>query len=846
MDTNPIIIPVEIKTQELDKFKNKLKDVADSVSTIGQSKDAWKKFDKELLDVRKNIESIAKGTKEFDKENQKIPKIRSEYRKAANEVAYLAEQYGIASEQVKEAAKRAAELNEKIQISSAVIKSYEPGKKFDALRNSLKGVAAAYEGAEAANVLFGNASEKTKEKILKLQAAMAFTHALSEIGELGKSFKVLGVQLKSTTAYQTIYNAALKLAALLGSKSAQTTLNQAAASKADAVAKAAEAAATEETVVATEGATVATNGFAAAIAATGIGAILVGLGLLIGHFKEIKKFLEDLFPVIGKVFNFLGGLINKITDFFGFTSQKERDLKEAIESQEKTLEKQEGYYKRNAYKFDEYTKKKIEANQEYAKSIIEVNKALKEGKITEKEAAQQRLELAQKVNYEIAQADKERADEVKKVAEEKRKKAAEEAKKAAEEIKKLAEDALNNLKAQNQEEINQTKDKSKERYDATIKGLDKEMEYYKKHWKALGIGQGKLNELIANLNKEKLKLTEQQLKEEQKAADDYRKKDEKAKLEIATLDEKDLKKSLQARIDLINQSTSEQLAAEGLTENQKVLIRKKADIQIKAIQDDETKRQIDVNKQKLDAITKEADAQAKQIEKTVAKDKEKYDKLRAIEDDAFAKKLARLKEVFDQEKALYKSQGKDITGLVVQYNANVDKSNADHTIKIKTYNEIQKKSEEEKVKAIESATTAVADLFGKSTAVAKGMAIAEATINAYKAAAQVFAKDTPGAPPPISLAIRIASAVSALANGIKTVAAIKSTKVPGGAGSSTPTPSVPSFSAFQAPQLFGIGGTRITDSSQLNQNNKVFVTEQDISRVQARVNQVRKASVQGA
>jgi hypothetical protein len=58
--------------------------------------------------------------------------------------------------------------------------------------------------------------------------------------------------------------------------------------------------------------------------ATGIGAIVVALGLLIANFDKVKKVILNLIPGLAQVGEFFGDLIDTFTDFIGVTNEAER------------------------------------------------------------------------------------------------------------------------------------------------------------------------------------------------------------------------------------------------------------------------------------------------------------------------------------------------------------------------------------------------------------------------------------------------------------------------------------------------------------------------------------------
>ena len=64
--------------------------------------------------------------------------------------------------------------------------------------------------------------------------------------------------------------------------------------------------------------------FSKALIATGIGAIVVALGLLIANFDKVKKVVLNLIPGLAQVGEFFGKLIDTFTDFIGLTNESER------------------------------------------------------------------------------------------------------------------------------------------------------------------------------------------------------------------------------------------------------------------------------------------------------------------------------------------------------------------------------------------------------------------------------------------------------------------------------------------------------------------------------------------
>lgn len=195
--------------------------------------------------------------------------------------------------------------------------------------------------------------------------------------------------------------------------------------------------------------------FRLALVATGIGAIVVALGLLIVNFDKVKKVVLNLIPGLAAVGEFIGNIVQAVTDFVGITSEAGRELEKLGEQANATLEKNKFFLDAYGDKYDEYTKRKIEANNKYAEHV----KAINEDETLSEEEKLRRLKiLRERADRDILDAEndrnealaKKRKEEQDKINEERKKQAEkekaeqekreQEAKKKAEEAKKKAEE----------------------------------------------------------------------------------------------------------------------------------------------------------------------------------------------------------------------------------------------------------------------------------------------------------------------------------------------------------------------------------------------------------------------
>jgi hypothetical protein len=212
-----------------------------------------------------------------------VGSLKKQLREAQNEVTALSDKFGATSKEAIEAAKRAAQLKDAIGDAKALTDAFNPDAKFKALTASLSGVAGGFAALQGAVGLFGKQTEAVEKTLLKVQSAMALSQGLQAVGESIDSFKQLGA---------VIGNSVSKAFGTLRS----------------------------------------------AIISTGIGALVVGVGLLIANFETVKKVVLNFIPGLGKLADFVGNLVTKFTDFVGITSEADRVLEKLSKTNAKANE----------------------------------------------------------------------------------------------------------------------------------------------------------------------------------------------------------------------------------------------------------------------------------------------------------------------------------------------------------------------------------------------------------------------------------------------------------------------------------------------------------------------------
>ena len=212
-----------------------------------------------------------------------VGSLKQQLREAQNEVTALSEKFGATSKEAINAAKKAAILKDSIGDAKALTDAFNPDQKFKALSSSLAGAAGGFAALQGAVGLFGNQAEAVEKTLLKVQSALALSQGLEAVGNSIDSFKVLGGVIK------------------------------------DSVSK-------------------AFGTLRSAIISTGIGALVIGVGLLIANFETVKKVVLNFIPGLGKLADFVGNLVEKFTDFVGITSEADRVLEKLSKTNAKANE----------------------------------------------------------------------------------------------------------------------------------------------------------------------------------------------------------------------------------------------------------------------------------------------------------------------------------------------------------------------------------------------------------------------------------------------------------------------------------------------------------------------------
>lgn len=213
--------------------------------------------------------------------------LRKQLKDAQKDVARLSDEFGVTSTEAINAAKKAAQLRDTIQDSKELIDAFNPATKFQAFSGAINTVVGGFTALTGAQALFGEKSEQVEKVLLKVQSALALSQGVSQILDAGGAFNTLASVIKSkvVTAFGTLR---------------------------------------------------------AAIISTGIGALVVGVGLLIANFDKVKQALLNAIPGLSTFFDFVGKVTDKVKEWLGFSEDQldtQIALKEATEDLTAALSK---------------------------------------------------------------------------------------------------------------------------------------------------------------------------------------------------------------------------------------------------------------------------------------------------------------------------------------------------------------------------------------------------------------------------------------------------------------------------------------------------------------------------
>lgn len=363
--------------------------------------------------IENTTEAQKQNTTETKKQDEAYKSFKTQIREAQQELLKVSQIYGETSKEAVTAAKKVADLKDQMGFASDLVDKFNPDQKFKALGAATQVAATATSGLVSGMALFGDQSEETEKALLKVQAAMAFSEAISGLSNLGDQWATL----KTVIAQNTILTKANGVATLVTAGIMKLFSGS------------------------VDSGSTSFKGLKLAISATGIGLLVTGLALVVNNFDSIKKVVLKVVPGLAAVGDTIMSIVNAVTDFVGITSDATREVDRMKANADASIALNKKFLAEHESQLDEFTKAKIEAKNKYNEAI--------------KEDGADQIALGLELNRQLAKIEYSRGDEARKAAEDARKKAEEDRKRAAEDARKKREEEA---KKRKEEEIARLKE----------------------------------------------------------------------------------------------------------------------------------------------------------------------------------------------------------------------------------------------------------------------------------------------------------------------------------------------------------------------------------------------------
>jgi hypothetical protein len=252
--------------------KESSKEVADAYKSAGKSIAA-------AFSGGEVKKALADQNKGFEQLNSKGKTLTGQLRALKNELSQLESSGKAGTAQFRQLTAEAARLEDQVGDTRARVANLASDTfKFDAAVQATQGLAAGFEIAQGAAALFGAESEDLQKALLKVQAATAIANGVQQIANL--LLEESKIKTFALTAAQTVYS----------------------------------------TVVGTS--TGALKLFRIALAATGVGALVLGLIALVQNFDKVKEALSNAIPGFRQVADGIGFVIDKTKEFIGISDEQ--------------------------------------------------------------------------------------------------------------------------------------------------------------------------------------------------------------------------------------------------------------------------------------------------------------------------------------------------------------------------------------------------------------------------------------------------------------------------------------------------------------------------------------------
>lgn len=716
-----------------------------------------------------------------------VKPLKTQLKEATVALQSARQKFGEFSKEAIDAANKVAAVKDEIEAAGEQAALFDPGKRFQALTQAASTAAAGVAAVQGAMALFGAESENVQKALLKVQGAMALSQGLSQLKDIGK----VGEQLK----------------------------------------------------ISFKGLTAGVNGFKKALISTGIGALVVAVGLLVAYWDDIK------------------GLVGGVSSEQQKLNEKSAENLKVQEEKLDAIDGQSNQLKLQGKSEKDILNLKVKATEEAIKAA---KVSLQNAKITKDaqvQAAQRNKGILKGIidfvtapiklllsaidsigsalgqDFGLVAAQEKTNDMLASMMFDPKETAAE-----ADKTIKEAEAGLNKLEEKLAGSKLAIQAINKGAADKTKADKDKE--------------DAKDLEAQKILQEAKNKLLDKKKQEEVAIEEAYKEKFKKL-AEAGVKDDGSLEAAKQKELTDVRDKYAKE-EADKILAFDKELSKNKTEARLAAIKDENerTKQQLLASYQQqyadIDANEKYTAEQKLALKKSL-QEKENLE-LDTLENQRKTQKFNQ--DVADLDYEMKQSEFKfniqkelaaKKLALATTEFENGRMSQTEYTNFLRANADEQKKIDEASVQAkmqvaqqVAGILSSMSDLAGKDTAAGKGLAIAAATINTYTGATQALNSKVP-APEPLATIIRIAQAGVIIATGIKSIREISKTKVPSGGGASAP--SISASAPTTASAVPTLGSSPVTAIASVMQNQKpirAFVVESEVTGTQRRVADIER------
>lgn len=183
----------EVLEKAIDDVKQSQTEATNAIKQFGENSKEFTEANERL----KALEVTAKGLSDevSEKLEPKFVALNRQLREARKEAQQAAEEFGFMSDEFRQAAERADDLDDQMKAVNARIGAIDTEGKIETFGKALQGVTGAFSVAQGAAALFGDESEAVEQALLKVQAALAIQQGVTGIIEGGKAARAFATSI---------------------------------------------------------------------------------------------------------------------------------------------------------------------------------------------------------------------------------------------------------------------------------------------------------------------------------------------------------------------------------------------------------------------------------------------------------------------------------------------------------------------------------------------------------------------------------------------------------------------------------------------------------------------------